>query len=350
MPQPNLGPRNAQDNIFILSIDGGGIRGILPARVIAEIERRTDRPAASLFHMISGTSTGGIIACGLASGHSASDLGNLYAQHGGEIFARSMWQRASNPAQLTGPKYQPDNLEAILRSTLGNALLGDIRSTEILIPTYAIQLFEEEENDGVASSRKPMFFKSWKARSVGLAPGEKPEQFNFLLRDVARATSAAPTYFPPANVTNSAGESFGVVDGGVFANNPSLCALSAASVLYPGATYTVVSLGTGSLERRIPYAEARSWGDLNWLHPILSILMDGNADTVCYQCDQLLGGRHKRFEVTLGTDMAKDPLAVNEDFDDANPDNIARLQRLADWLVNEKENAKLDEICRLLTQ
>ena len=296
--------------------------------------------------MIAGTSTGGIIACGLATGIGAEALGDLYHQHGGEIFARSMWQRVSNPADLAGPKYAATTLESILAEILKETTLRDITSTELLIPTYAIELSRAQDQDGVLSTRTPMFFKTWKTRGVQLAKGDHRDDFNFKLKDVARATSAAPTYFPPALIENDSEDTFGAVDGGVFANNPALCALSAAYVLYPGAKFTLVSLGTGSLERPMPYSDAKGWGDLQWLHPILSILMDGNADTVCYQCDQVLGDRHYRFETTLGTDPTN-PISVKEDFDDASPDNIARLENLAEALI-KKNSERIDAICEML--
>ena len=118
-----------------------------------------------------------------------------------------------------------------------------------------------------------------------------------------------------------------MIDGGVFANNPSMCALVSAYKLYPEAEdFIVVSLGTGSLERPIPYNEAKDWGLVHWARPILNVLMDGNADTTCYQLDQVLGESHYRFDISLGENPKQDPNAVNEDFDDASPDNIRRIE------------------------
>jgi hypothetical protein len=81
---------------------------------------------------------------------------------------------------------------------------------------------------------------------------------------------------------------------------------------------------------------------------MLSILFNGNADTVCYQCDQLLGENHHRFEITLGRDP-RDPTAVNEDFDDASPDNTARLERLAEKLIHSAD-AQLDRLAEKLSR
>ena len=336
--------------IRILAIDGGGIRGILPARLLQAIEGRIGSPAADIFHLISGTSTGGIIGCGLVSGKPAGDLAQLYVDHGGDIFAHSLWRTITIVANLEGPKYHPDALETQLKLVLGDTLLSQASGAELLVPSYCIQLPPaDQRNDGrVISTRTPMFFKSWKARGQAMSPGDRNKTaFDFKLHDVARATSAAPTYFPPAQIQNQAGDAYWMVDGGVFANNPAMCALTSAMKIFPGDNdYLVVSLGTGSLERGISGTDARGWGELNWLHPILSILMDGNADTVCYEMDQIPAVQHFRFEISLGTDP-KDPYAVNEDFDNASADNIGRLETLAGKLIGD-ESSRLDSLCALL--
>jgi uncharacterized protein len=343
-----------ENTIRILSVDGGGIRGILPARILQYIEEQTGRHARDLFHLIAGTSTGGIIGCGLLVEKSAKALGDLYAQRGGEIFSHSLWHTIHTLDNLNGPKYAADVLEDILKEQLDvngqEVWLGDTKGAELLVPTYIIELPVPVDDEGVPTTRQPFLFKSWKARGTHLDPGDEKTLLDFRLRDIARATSAAPTYFPPARIQNRAGAWFAAVDGGVFANNPSMCALVAAYKLYPDLaqrSVIMVSLGTGSFERAVPYANAKGWGELSWLHPILSILMDGNADTISYEVDQVLGPEHHfRFEISTGTDP-KLPYTVNEDFDCATPDNIARLEVLADRLI-ETQRGKLDYVVGLL--
>lgn len=87
-------------------------------------------------------------------------------------------------------------------------------------------------------------------------------------------------------------------------------------------------------------------GEIAWLHPILSLLMDGNADTVCYQLDQLLRDDHRRFQISLGSNP-NDEYAVQEDMDQATPDNIQRLLKLAGKLI-EDEDANLNRLCNEL--
>jgi hypothetical protein len=151
-------------------------------------------------------------------------------------------------------------------------------------------------------------------------------------------------------VSNRRGETFAMVDGGVFANNPAMCALASARRLYGrGAQgFLLVSLGTGSLERSIDADQAMGWGEVAWLHPILNILMDGNADTVGYEADQELGGAHIRFQISTGTDPS-DPDTVDEDFDRATPDNIERIERLARLLIERSADA-LDRVCAALKE
>ena len=295
MPQLNPAKRST-DEVRILSVDGGGNRGILPARILQEIEKRTQRKAADLFHLMAGTSTGGIIACGLAAGMAGKALGDLYAARGARIFAAFLCSGQQIQANWRGPKYSAEVLDGILNDALGQTSLRDVGSTELLIPTYVIELSKPQMADGVVSTRTPMFFKTWAAR--GMASPRINTPMNIILRSGMWHGPLLQLLliFRRRNRELIKEDTFGVVDGGVFANNPSLCALASAYKLYPGAKFTLVSLGTGSLERDITYGAAKHWGDLHWLHPILSILMDGNADSICYQCDQVLRDRHKQFQ------------------------------------------------------
>lgn len=331
-----------EKTIRILSIDGGGIRGIIPARVLQDIEVLTGKPSRELFHLISGTSTGGIIGCGLVVGKSAKQMGDLYVDEGGSIFQRSLWDRVVSIGGLGEPDYSAAPLESILYRELGKTWLSQIvdpqfgNQAELLIPSYAIQLPPSPADSALDASnpRMPYFFKSWKARGIGLDSTEHKDQFDFSLWAVARATSAAPTYFPPALIMNAQGESYGMIDGAMFANNPAMCALASAAKLYPDADkYMVVSLGTGGLERPIPYNQAKDWGVIGWGRPVLNILMHGSADTVSYELDQFADVAHFRFQIALGRTLKQDPDAANEDLDDASPDNIKRLEAKAAALI-----------------
>jgi predicted acylesterase/phospholipase RssA len=327
----------AEEIVRILSIDGGGIRGIISARILQRIEEAAGRPASELFHLIAGTSTGGIIGCGLARGKSAAEMAALYADHGADIFHRSLWEKVTTIDGLGEPDYDAAPLEAILAEQLGGTWLSEVHGAELLVTSYAIQLPYEEAGAGlgILYPRAPYLFKSWKAKGSPIDPGDVPERLNFRLRDVARATSAAPTYFAPALIRNQRGEQFGMIDGGVFANNPAMCALVAAYRLFAGAqSFIVVSLGTGALERPIPYAEAKDWGLVHWARPLLNVLFDGSADTVAYEVGQMPGVRQYRFDIALGMSARQDPDGVDEDFDAASPDNIRRIEGKARALAD----------------
>src|SRR5271154_1929690 len=229
--------------VRILSIDGGGIRGILPAMLLAEIERRTGEPVARLFDLVAGTSTGGIIALGLTIPkspggplYSAQHFVELYENQGRRIFSRSLWRALFSLDSLSWRKYASAGIEGVLLEDFGDSRLGDA-VTDVLITSYEIE------------RRFPFFFKSRNART-------RPD-YDFPARDVARATSAAPTYFEPMQLpsgTNS--EHYTLIDGGVFANNPAACALVEARTTFGGSDYLVVSLGTGALLRGVAPAVA----------------------------------------------------------------------------------------------
>jgi uncharacterized protein len=331
--------------IRILAIDGGGIRGIIAAAVL-DAALQSLR-AKDVFHLIAGTSTGGVLACGLSLPVplAPSELRDLYVEHGPEIFSRSLLGRLPG-AELFEEKYAAGPLEQHLKEKLGNSRLSDIRGVDLIVPSYAIEL-PVPRLDG--ETRAPMFFRSWQAQGEALPAGADRSEYDFCLRDVARATSAAPTYFEPAQIENMAGQQFGMIDGGVFAKNPTMCALVAAWRRYGAEhNYLVVSLGTGFLQRPIPFQEAKGWGTIGWARPILSVLMDGNTDTVAAQASELLGTNHYRFDIALGVSQ-NDYHAVNDDLDDASPGNIGALLAKADDLV-VREQDRLTTLSALLRE
>jgi len=316
--------------IKILSIDGGGIRGIIPAVVLSEIENRTQRPIAALFDLIAGTSTGGIVTLALtipktagAPLYAAKQLVDMYEREGGRIFSRPIWHRLKACGNLAHEKFPCSGIEGVLLEYFGGARLRDA-STDVLIASYEIE------------RSVPFFFRSSMAR-------HRPD-YDFPARDVARAASAAPTYFQPMKLpsgTNS--DSYTLIDGGVFANNPAACALVEARTTHPAAAgYLVVSLGTGELVHSLVYDFAKDWGLAQWAAPMLDIVFDGVSKTVDYQLRQLLPDtaghcqRYYRFQTTLD--------GRNHRLDNASPANITALKALGYELVEAKSD-DLDKIC-----
>ncbi|HEX6390298.1 MAG TPA: patatin-like phospholipase family protein [Solirubrobacteraceae bacterium] len=291
----------------VLAIDGGGIRGIIPAIVLAEVERVAGKRIHELFDLIAGTSTGGILACALTAppGRPAEELVELYRTEGPKIFKRSLWQRVGSVEGLLEEKHDDDGLEDALRKYLGDTEL-DEALTKVLVTAYDLE------------AREPFFFKSWRTDEPGR---------DFRMRTVARATAAAPTYFEPARARpTDGGPVRALVDGGVFATNPAMCAFAEAQRLEPGSRTLLLSLGTGQQTKPIRFDDARGWGLVEWVRPVIDIVFDGVADTVDYQLRQVLAeGDYVRLQVVL--DRASDAL------DDAGADNLARLEGHAHELV-----------------
>jgi len=159
------------------------------------------------------------------------------------------------------------------------------------------------------------------------------------MRAVARPTSAAPTYFAPLGFPAPAPTpAYGLVDGGVYANNPALCAYVEAHTLHPTATeFLVVSIGTGQTASPIHYRAAQRWGLARWARPLLSVVFDGVSDTVDYQLGQLLrplpDGRRQLYRFQAALPPTEDAM------DDASPRHVDALKRVAHRIVAEQDDA-----------
>lgn len=299
----------------VLSLDGGGIRGIIPALVIAHLERKTGKPACELFDLIVGTSTGGILALGLAlqdeEGRpllAAKRMVALYERHGGEIFEQSLWRKLRTVGGIFEEAYSHRALEAVLEHYFGHRRLSDC-GVPAMVTSYDIQ------------NRRTVFMKSWHAEHAGL-----------LCSDAARATSAAPTYFEPAQL-NWAEESRTLIDGGVFMNSPAVSAYAEARKLFPDASIAMLSLGTGELTRPIPYEQARTWGSALWVMSLLDCMFDGVSKAADHQMRSFLGEQYLRLQTPLAY--------ASDDMDDASRGNIRNLKQTARELI-KREEAALD--------
>jgi uncharacterized protein len=316
----------------VLSIDGGGIRGIIPAMVLAEIERRTGKRIAEMFDLIAGTSTGGILALGLTKPgqdggpeYSAKKLIELYETEGGKIFSIPVWHRIHSAGGLTEEKYPATGIEDVAQRYFGDVRLAQAHK-EVLVAAYEIE------------KRGPWFFK----RRHALDPARG---FNPFMREVARATSAAPTYFEPIQLMVGPEGNLAFIDGGVHSNNPAMCAYVEARKIHPDENdFLVVSLGTGELTRNMPYEEVRGWGLALWAQPILNVVFDGVADTVDYQLRELLvseGDDRRYYRLQTVLDIGKD------DMDDASRTNIAALKVKAREIIAKNDDA-LKALCAQL--
>jgi patatin-like phospholipase/acyl hydrolase len=294
--------------VRVLAIDGGGIRGLIPALVLAEIERRTGRRIAELFDLIAGTSTGGILACALSRPDPlpASEVAGLYEREGPKIFDRSLLKVITSVDGYLDERYDDNGLVAALRTYLDDTRLADA-TVPVLLTAYDLQ------------ARAVVLLRSGDASGISMV-------------DAAHATSAAPTYFEPVRVGAQT-----LVDGGVCATNPAMIAYAEVA----GKTLDVLaSLGTGQHTRALPYDEVKGWGKLSWAQPIIDVVFDGSADTVDEQLGRLAGDRYVRLQTRL--DEASD------DLDDASESNLAALRREAERLIAARDG-DIDALCSTLT-
>ncbi|MBE9208860.1 patatin-like phospholipase family protein [Nostoc sp. LEGE 06077] len=349
----------AKTKYKILSIDGGGIRGIIPALVLAEIERRTQKPIHSLFNLISGTSSGGILALGLTqprlntelsenlsvSEYTAEDLLQLFIEYGVEIFYEPLFERLLGPLEdiFLQPKYSSASREEILRKYFGNIPLEN-NLKEVFVTSYDIE------------QRIPIFFTNKLEKQQIESKSFRKLCGNFSLTDVALATSATPTYFAPHRIPTSHNTSgfYNLIDGGVFANNPAHLAIleaqishkkTASKVLNPE-DILVVSLGTGSLTSVYPYNEVKNWGLLQWGRPLLNIVFDGGSEVVSGQLEQLFEANDQeakssyyRFQPFLDKEL--------EQIDNIKLQNTRQLQAIAHQMIAQNSR-QIDELCSLL--
>jgi len=287
----------------ILSIDGGGIRGILPLALLTAIETQRG-PCADLFDMVAATSVGGIIATGLANRVRAQTIRNMLINDGGTIFA--------NPSLgLLGPKYDAAPLEEFIDQTVGAAMLNGIIKPELIVPT--VDLLRPTS----------MFFKSWRAR--------QDPRYNFALKDIARATSAAETYFAPADITSASGDKYLCVDGGTAINNPTIAAILEAEATWPGEKdLRVLSLGTGIRTEPISPGDGGLEG---WALKIVPLFQDSQTSVLDHLAKWAFP-RLVRCDIGLGP-------TVNAALDDASPGNIAALIALSNQLVAAQLNNAL---------
>ncbi|OVA08778.1 Patatin/Phospholipase A2-related [Macleaya cordata] len=269
--------------VTVLSIDGGGVRGLIPGTILAFLEAELQKldgenaRLADYFDVVAGTSTGGLITLMISTPNSsnrplyaAKDINSFYLEHGPKIFPQGtnggLWGSVINfMGTVTGPKYDGKYLRSLLQGLLGKTKMHQTL-TMVVIPTFDIRLLQ------------PIVFSTHEAK--------RDISKDALLSDVCISTSAAPTYFPAHYFETKDSQdkvlwSFDLIDGGVAANNPTLVAMNQVTkeifakneefqhIKNMDCTkYLVISLGTGSAKQENKYsaAMASKWGRLHWLY------------------------------------------------------------------------------------
>ncbi len=267
----------------ILSLDGGGIRGLITVIVLQRLNGHP-RIAGWLddIDLFAGTSTGGILALALAHGLDLDAIRDLYVDKGKDIFDDSWIDDVLDLGRIAGAEYDNKNLARELRRIFGNTTLGDLRR-RVLVTAFDLDNGDDRAHPVGPQQRmwKPKIFHNY---------GGKDSDARMSAYRVALYTSAAPTYFPSVD---------GYIDGGVYANNPSMCALAQTqdrrSKSRPPALdeVSLLSLGTGA-SRVFIKGKRLDWGYARWAKPLVSLIMDGVAGIADYQCSQILGDRYHR--------------------------------------------------------
>lgn len=328
--------------IRILSLDGGGIRGIITCVILKFIEeqlQKLDNPEAKLgdyFDLIAGSSTGGLIASILLfpdtnqkAKFSVQEALDLYAEKGDSIFNVSFWEKIINPFGLFNEKISEANLEKQLEAFFGTLELKNFVKPS-LITSYNID------------ARKAKFFTSHEAH----IPLE-----NFYVKDICRATAAAPTYFEPAKIKSFYNQEFTLIDGGVFANNPALCAYAEArkiefqkvlndpkKVNFPGINdMIIVSVGTGTVLKSYKFEDFDNAGKLKWISPLIDILLSANVETVDYHLGKMfetLGPRNTLNYHRLMPDLKN----ASPEMDKTTKKNIRELIQAGLFFVEQNQD------------
>ena len=301
----------------ILSLDGGGIRGLITIILLQRLNQETSLAGwLDQVDLVAGTSTGGLLALAIAKGVDLQVLRDLYETKGKDVFDDSWLDDLRDLATIIGAEYNNKKLTRELKAIFGSTTLGELRHN-LIVTTFDL---DNEATDPQKRSWKPKIFHN--------LPGNDNDN-NFLAYKVGLYTSAAPTYFPAVD---------GYIDGGVFANNPSMCALAQTQDKRnqnkaPLQDVILLSLGTGT---SLMYIKGKNldWGYAQWVKPLISLMLDGVGGIADYQCTQILEERYHRLAPTF-------PPNVSISLDDVKriPEmvrfaNQGPINKTADWLRN----------------
>ena len=273
--------------IFVLSIDGGGSRGVIPANMLNFIEREEQISIRNEFDFFAGVSTGAMVAAYLAC-----NVGNMeqlvtegYSSESmTRIFDKSIWDKMLGRMQ-NQPKYDGINKRAFIDKQLEGALINDVVDKHLLILAYDFM------------NRELVTFKNNRGHD---------SVYNPSIAEVCDAASAAPTLYPP--VATTAPKRRWLIDGALATNDPSQCAISEALAMgHRLEDIWMLSLGTGrpthdlSQEQRDKIGkESRGWGIIDWLsNGLLDHMMSASSSVSAHQCEQLLGDRYLRINGEL---------------------------------------------------
>lgn len=306
----------------ILSLDGGGIRGLITARLL---QRLNNHPKIAGWlndiDLIAGTSTGGIIALSLAYGKTPDDLCRLYKCKGDNIFNKNILETFIDIPNVISAEYSNENLKEELYQFFGEKKLVDLK-TKVAIPTFDLDTMHDFDKTNAGKER------GWKPKIFHNFEGSGSDK-EYKIKDVALYTSSAPTYFPSAD---------GYIDGGVFANNPSMIAITQAiskhNVRKERAELNDISLlsvGAG-ISLQFEEGENNNWGISQWAFSLINILMEGVTGISDFQAEQLLGEKYSRLQIYFseGNEIELDDVDKVKEMEELA--NNLDLSKTIDWI------------------
>lgn len=333
---------------FILSVDGGGIRGIIPALFLSELKKvleknGVNKPYHKIFDIIAGTSTGGLITLALTvplyksidgdlydtgGGVSAEQLPELYKVFGDRVFPGNSNKVRKIIRQIFTSKYSSEPFRLVLREIFRNHTVKEAL-TNILITTFDMKTME------------PVFIKK---RPLHVGGDSDP---NFYMVDAALSTAAVPTYFPPVcvNGIDNPQNSYCLIDGGIFCINPALSAFIEARKIFPDSSeYIILSLGTGNQKEEYKTEKMQNWGFFNWIAPwlgvpLISAVGEGQKISTNHMLKKLPQVTLFRFDVDLDSEKAG--------IDDGSDENIEYLLGKGSEMWNKNKN-EINKLVRLI--
>lgn len=343
---------------WILSLDGGGVRGLMTAVFLARLEEEAGLTLANCFDLIAGTSSGSIIAGGMAIGPDGTaivemtELISFFRKASPEIFRGPASGLRGTLRWLRGPLYEIVRLRSALAGRAGILKLSDVRS-RLLVTAYDMRRGE------------PVIFQSWLAGGAdseaksARAEGRGLIQFCPTLRDndgrglddfdlvtALSASAAVPTYFAPVRHPRGDGDHYALVDGFVFASNPVLPAYFAARRLYGRRPrFHILSIGTGKATARYDWSDLKNRGALGWLKPVIEAFPDGVNDASASYMDwmsDIADIEHIRINADF-EGVANPP---SPGFDDASDRNLDALTKAGQKLYDDNRA----RIARLVEQ
>jgi predicted acylesterase/phospholipase RssA len=270
------GPERCQ----VLALDGGGAKALFTAHVLARLEEDLGVRVIDHFDLIAGTSAGGIIALGLGAGLRPAEIVERYSDLAERVFPRSRQSKWRYPRRVWSPTYSGDVLRTALGEVLGERLLGE-SAKRLVIPSWDVQrgevhIFKTPHHERLR--------RDWKIPMV----------------DVAMATTAAPTYFPAAKV-----DGHRLIDGGVWANNPSVVAIGEAASMLGAALEAIRVLNVGTVDQRTIHPERLDRGGwAAWVKPAVALMITATSRGAQGTAAHLIGKENfARFDATVPGDI-----------------------------------------------